>query len=789
MRTSEQWLRTFVDPPIGTDALAERLTMAGLEVESVERAAPPFTGVVVARILAVGPHPNADRLRVCSVDAGGAPRSIVCGAPNAAVGMTVACALEGAALPGGLAIKRTVVRGVESRGMLCSAKELGLSDDAAGLLPLDDTLVPGTDLRAALSLDDAIFTLKLTPNRADCLSMLGVARDVAAFTGAKLAIPDTRAVAPTSKAHRDVRIDEPQACPRFGGRVIEGIDATRPAPAWMKTRLERAGLRSISAVVDVTNYVMLELGQPLHAYDARHLEGALVVRFARAGEKLTLLNGDVLDLEPDLLLVCDEVKALGLAGIMGGEHSGIADDTSTVYLEGAYWNPAVVQGRMRRLGFTSDAGYRFERGVDPEIGPRAIERATALILAICGGHAGPRTDAKATLPARPPVHVRTSRMARLLGVRVDADEVAQIFARLALAARRDGAAFDVTPPSWRFDLAIEEDFVEEYARIRGYDTIPAAPAAHVQHMLSRPESRRSPFTVRRTLAARDWYEVVTFGFVSSATERALDPKAHPVAVTNPIAAHLDVMRTTLLPGLIEVAKANASRRETRVRIFEVGRVFRRGSGGLAQPMRLGGLATGTALPEQWGVPGRPVDFHDVKADLAALVHPRALTTSASPYAALHPGRSASVAIDGVEAGWLGEVHPALVRRFDLPGSPVAFELDLGALLARTVPLGRPVSRQPIVRRDLALVVDEAVPVQQLVDVLMRAAPPFVVALKPFDLFRGAGLASGRKSVAILVLMQDTARTLTDAEIERTVESLAAAARRDLGATLRSQDSR
>ncbi len=790
MRVSEAWLRTFVDPPIDTAALAERLTMSGLEVEGNEPAAPPFEGVVVARILAVAPHPNADRLRLCTVDAGGAPLAIVCGAPNAAAGMTVPCALEGAKLPGGLAIRRAAVRGVESQGMLCSAKELGLSDDASGLMALDDSLVPGTNLREALALDDAILTLKLTPNRADCLSMLGVARDLAAVTGAKLAVPDAPPVAPTIRESRDVRVEEPVACPRFGGRTIAGIDASRPSPAWMRARLERAGIRAISAVVDVTNYVMLELGQPMHAYDARHLDGALVVRFARPGEELVLLNGDVLALEPDLLLVCDEKKPLGLAGIMGGEHSGIAPDTTTVYLEAAYWDPAVIQGKMRRLGFQSDAGYRFERGVDPELGPAAIERATALILAICGGRAGPRTDVKATLPARRPVRVRSARIAKLLGVAVAPDDAASVFARLGFAARRVGDDFEVTPPSWRFDLAIEEDFVEEVARVRGYDAIPATPGAHVQRMPARPESRRSSFALRRALAARGWNEVVTFGFVSSEVERALDGASSAVPVQNPIAAHLDVMRTSLLPGLLGVLRTNASRREPRVRAFELGRVFRRADGGpIDQPLRLGGLAWGPAFPEQWGVRSRPVDLHDVKGDLEAIAAPLGVSTAAAPHPSLHPGRSASVSIGGRPAGWLGELHPRLVRRFELASAPVVFEVDLEPLLARPVPAGRPVSRQPVVRRDLALVVDEAVPVASLLGAMEREKAPFVVEIRPFDLFRGPGLPNGRKSVAILVLMQDTARTLTDAEIEGAVEALAAAAHRELGATLRHQDAR
>ena len=790
MRVSEHWLRTFVDPGRDTAELAERLTMSGLEVESVEPAAPPFSGVVVARILSVVPHPNADRLRLCTVDAGDEPLAIVCGAPNAAAGMTVPCAREGATLPGGVTIRRAAVRGVESRGMLCSAKELGLSDDASGLLALDASLAPGRDLRDALALDDAILTLKLTPNRADCLSMTGVARDLAAVTDRPWTAPDCSPVAVASARVREVRIDEPEACPRFGGRLIEGIDPSRPTPGWMKTRLERSGIRSISALVDITNDVMLELGQPMHAYDARHLDGAIVVRFAREGEKLTLLNGDVLDLEGDLLLVCDRNKPLGLAGIMGGEHSGIAADTTDVYLEAAYWNPAVIQGRMRRLGFSSDAGYRFERGVDPELGPAAIERASALVLAICGGRAGPRTDVKARLPERRPVRVRSSRIARLLGVGVPADESGRIFARLGLEPRRDGDDFTVTPPSWRFDLAIEEDFVEEVARVRGYERIPSTPAAHVQTMLPRPEGRRSAFAARRAFAARDWQEIVTFGFVSSDVERALSGDAAdpaPVRVLNPIAAQRDVMRTTLVPGLIETLRTNAARRETRVRLFEVGRVFRRGPDGVAQPIRVGGLAWGDAWPEQWGGPRRAVDLYDVKGDLEAILHPNRLRTAAAAQPALHPGRSASMSVGGRDCGWLGELHPRLVRTFGLATAPVVFEIDLDALVERAVPAGRPVSRQPTVRRDLALELPDQVPVQMLLDALDAARPPFVVTIRPFDVFRGGSVGPGRKSVAILVLMQDTARTLTDTEIDGAMAALAGVAQREFRATLRSQE--
>jgi len=789
MKFSERWLRTLCDPPLSRDALCETLTMAGLEVEDVAPAAPPFDRVVVARIESVARHPNADRLSVCTVDAGGAEKlQIVCGAPNAAAGMLVPCALEGATLPGGLAIKRATMRGVESRGMLCSAKELGLSDDAAGLMPLDTVAAPGTDLRAALALDDAVLTLKLTPNRADCLSLAGIARELAAATGAPLALPEVVPVPVTAAPTRPVRVEDHAACPRFVARLIDGIDATAPTPAWMKERLERSGIRSISAVVDITNYVMLELGQPLHAYDDRLLDGAVVVRFARDGETLTLLNGQVLKLEADLLLVCDEKKPLGLAGIMGGEHSGIATDTTRVYLEGAFWNPAVIQGKMKRLGFVSDAGYRFERGVDFAGCARAVERATALIIDVCGGRAAPLTDAAGPLPRRDPVRVRAARVTRILGIPLDDDVIAAAFTRLGFAFMREGHDFVVTPPSYRFDLAIEEDFVEEVARMYGYDRIPATPAAHVQHMLPFAEARRSAGDLRRRLVARDWQEVVTFSFVSSATEAllspAVTPERAPIRVLNPIAAHLDVMRTTLLPGLVETLTTNLRQKAPRVRVFEVGRVFGRAGAGYEQPLKVGGLAYGNAAPEQWGERARTIDFHDVKSDVEALAAPQRLATVAATRPWLHPGRAADVLVDGAACGWMGELHPRLVRHFDLPRAPVVFELQLAPLLDGRVPEGRAVARFPIVRRDIAVIVDEAVAAAAMIDALQDAAPPHVDRIIPFDVYRGPGLQPGQKSLAILVLMQDTARTLTDADIDATVASLIVVLQQRFGATLR-----
>ena len=750
--------------------------MAGLEVEAAEPAAPPFSGVVVARIDSVTPHPGADRLQVCAVDYGAnAPMQVVCGAPNATAGMLVPYATDGATLPGTVKITSATMRGVVSHGMLCSAKELGIADDASGLMTLPADATVGTDLRSALALDDTLITLKLTPNRADCLSLLGIAREVAAITGATLVAPVASPAVVTTTAQRHVRIEDAEACPRFASRVIDGIDARAPTPAWMRERLERSGIRPISAVVDVTNYVMLELGQPLHAYDDRRLRGDIVVRFAHPGETLALLNEQTLDLEPDLLLVADEQKPLGLAGIMGGAHSGISESTTTVLLEGAFWNPEVIRGKSRRLGFVSDAGYRFERGVDPALGPAAVERATTLILDLCGGRAGPLSDVAGTLPARTSVSVRTSRVTRLLGVAIAPDVIADFFTRLGFAFERTANDFRVTPPSYRFDLAIEEDFVEEIARLYGYDAIPAQPAAHAQHMLPAAETRRTASSLKRRLAARDWQEVVTFSFVSARWEEALFPDRAPdelpIRVLNPIASHLDVMRTTLAGGLIEVLRTNLARHQARVRIMETGRCFERTDHGERQPLRLGGLAYGDAMAEQWGAPDRGVDVFDVKGDLQSIASPAELTTIAGAHPALHPGRSARVLVDGRGIGWLGELHPRLTRHFELPRAPILFEMDLAPLASVDMPVARPVSRLPRVRRDLSVVVDEDVPAQAVVDALKANHPSIVESIRLFDVYRGPAIQHGKKSFAILVLMRDTERTLTDAEIEATMASL------------------
>jgi len=786
MKFSEHWLRTLVDPPIDSDSLAHALTMAGLEVEERAKAAPAFSGVVAARVLSVERHPNADRLTVCRVDTGsGEPLSIVCGAPNVAPGMVVPCALVGATLPAGQDIRKTTMRGAESQGMLCSASELGISDDSAGLLVLDSNIPIGTDVRQALDLDDVIFTFKLTPNRADCLSVLGLAREISAITASPLRYSPPPTIVATSKSARGVRVEDPQACPRFCGRVISGIDATATAPLWMKQRLERSGIRSISAVVDVTNYVMLKLGQPLHAYDESVLEGDLIVRFAKPGERLTLLNGQQLALDPDLLLVADEKKALGLAGIMGGEHSGISGKTTSIFLEGAFWSPAVIQGKARRLGFATDAGFRFERGVDFANADRAVDRATQLILELCGGQAGPMVDVRGPMPRRDPVRVRPGRVARILGIEISNAVLADVFSVLGLKPTLEGADFLVTPPSFRFDLAIEEDFIEEAARLYGYDSIPASAVRHTQSMLPEREATRSVSTMRQRLVDRDYQEVITFGFVSSAAELALRPDGNAIKVLNPIASQFDVMRTTLLGGLIETLRTNLNRKQDRVRVFETGRCFFRDGERYSQPLRIGGLAFGPALPEQWGAPKRNVDFFDVKGDLEALAWPLTVRAEAAAHPALHPGRSARVFVGDREAGWIGELHPRLLREFDLSGAPpVVFELDQEPLTEHALPSARTVSRLPAVRRDIAIVVAETIPAETVLNAMRQASPAHVEHVALFDVYRGPGIELGKKSLAILVLMQDTARTLTDAEIDATIADLVRVLRERFDASIR-----
>ncbi|MDX9884945.1 phenylalanine--tRNA ligase subunit beta [Thauera sp.] len=792
MQFSEQWLRTFVDPQLNSTELGHLLTMAGLEVEEAEPAAPAFKGVVVARIVEADKHPNADKLKLCKVDAGtGELLQIVCGAPNAAAGMKVPCAVVGAVLPGDFEIKKAKLRGVESFGMLCSARELGLSEDHGGLYALPEDAPVGGDIRDYLGLDDTLFTIKLTPNRADCLSLTGVAREVAAITATALQQTVIEPVAPAFDGRREIVLDAPVACPRYCGRILRGVNAKALTPEWMARRLVRSGVRSISALVDITNYVMLELGQPLHAFDNTKLQGAIHVRMPRAGEQVLLLNEQTVTPDADTLLIADESRALALAGIMGGEDSGITLETSDVFLESAFFAPDAIAGRARSYGFGSDASHRFERGVDPELARAAIERATRLVIEICGGEAGPVVEAQVpeALPVRKPVRLRPARARRILGVTLGDDAMLGLLQRVHLDVARDGNDLLVTPPSWRFDIEIEEDLVEELARLHGYDNIPAVAPQGSLMMLPSSEHSRPVWALRHLLAARGYQEVVNFAFVEEAWERDFCANENPIRLANPIASQLSVMRSSLIPGLVGTLATNRKRQIDRVRVFEVARVFERKADGepvrgFHQVMNIAGLAAGPVLPEQWGERSRNVDFYDVKGDLEALFAPRQLALSPLSHPALHPGRAAAVKLDGHSIGVIGELHPVWVQRYDLGTAPVVFEVALDAALAARMPAYAEISRMPAVRRDLALVIAVDVPVERVLEVLREVAPAVVREISLFDVYHGKGIDPDKKSLAFRVSMQDTQRTLEDAEVEAAIAVLVKQAETVLGGRLR-----
>ncbi|AOJ81033.1 phenylalanine--tRNA ligase subunit beta [Burkholderia savannae] len=809
MQFPESWLRTFVDPQRTTDELSHALTMAGLEVESLRPAAPPTEKIVVGRVLEVVKHPDADKLNVCQVDAGtGATLQIVCGAPNVEPGIKVPVALVGAKLPpaeeGGVpfAIKLSKLRGVESQGMLCSARELKLSEDHSGLMILPEDTPVGQDIREALNLDDTVFEIKLTPNKADCLSVFGIARETAAITGAPLTAPDIRPVLAELTETLPVEIAAPDLCGRFSGRVIRGVNARAKTPRWMVERLERAGQRSVSALVDISNYVMFELGRPSHVFDLDKIHGGIRVRWGKRGESLKLLNGNTVELDETVGVIADDAQVESLAGIMGGDSTAVTLDTTNIYLEAAFWWPDSIRGRARKYNFSTDAAHRFERGVDYSTTVEHVERITQLILDICGGQAGPVDDQIANLPQRAPVTMRVSRANRIIGVEIGGDEVAQIFTRLGLAFERDGDVFSVTPPPHRFDIEIEEDLIEEVARIHGFEKIPARPPVATSEMRATDETRRSIHAIRHALAARDYAETVNFSFVDAEWERDFAGNDEPVRLLNPIASQLSVMRTTLFGSLVGVLRHNLNRRADRVRVFETGRVFVADPAvkagelaveGYAQPKRVGALAYGPVADEQWGVATRQVDYFDVKGDLEALLAPVAARFVKAEHAALHPGRSAQIEVDGRAVGWIGELHPRLMQKYELPHAPVMFEIDADALVARALPAPSEVSKFPPVRRDIAVVVDQKVEVQALFDEMKKAlaedACKFVQKVALFDEFRAksntsSGLSAHEKSLAFRVTLQDAAGTLQDETVDLAIQTLVDRMARVYGARLR-----
>ena len=807
MQFPESWLRAFCNPLLSTQELADLLTMSGMEVEELRPVAPPFSGIVVAEILTAEPHPQADRLRVCSVDAGTAspdgPLQIVCGAPNARAGIRVPLATVGAELPPGADGKRLQIgvgklRGVESRGMLCSARELGLSEDHAGLLELAADAPIGTDLRQLLQLDDTLFTLKLTPNLGHVLSVFGVAREVAALTGAPLHVPAIAPVPPRHAQKLPVDVQAPDLCGRFSGRVVRGVDTKAKTPQWMVDRLARCGQRSVSALVDISNYVLFEYGRPTHIFDLDKIHDHLVVRWGRPGETLELLNGNTIELDEQVGVIADSRCVESLAGIMGGEATAVSDATQNVYVEAAFWWPDAVAGRSRRFNFATEAGHRFERGVDPAQTVEHIERITALILEVCGGQAGPMDDQVLALPEAKPVALRVTRAAKVIGMPLTQAQCADVFRRLGLNFTAEEGVLTVTPPSWRFDLKIEEDLIEEVIRVIGYDKLPMTPPRAPVRARVRPESRRSANAVRHALAALDYQETINFSFVEERSESELQGNADPIRVLNPIAAPLAVMRSGLAGSLVQVLRHNLARKAARVRVFEIGRVFMRDAGvgddlravaGVRQPLRVGALAFGPADGAQWARPERGVDFFDAKGDVEALLAPRRPRFVADTHPALHPGRCARVELDGRTIGHVGELHPKWRQAYELPQAPVLFELELDAVLDMPVPVFAPVSRQQAVQRDLALVVPDGVAHDALMAQLAADPQGLVRSTTLFDVYKPArpapGIGANERSLAVRLELLDFESTLTEERIDNAVAAALGRVQAAFGARLRS----
>ena len=788
MKFSEAWLREWVNPDLDTHQLAEQLTMAGLEVDSVEPVAALFEGVVVAEVLSVEPHPDADKLRVCQVSAGeGEPLQIVCGAPNVRAGMKAPLATVGGSI-GDMKLKKAKLRGVPSHGMLCSARELGLSDEHQGLMELPAAAPVGQDLREFLKLNDRIIDVDLTPNRGDCLGIEGIAREVGTLTRTDITPPPTKSVGAEVSDVFDIEVRAPHACPRYLGRVIRGIDPSAETPLWMQEKLRRGGIRSLGPVVDVTNYVLLELGQPMHAFDLERLNGSIVVRYAEAGEQLTLLDERGVELDGETLLICDRDRPLALAGIMGGIESGISADTRSLFLEVAFFNPSVIAGKARAYGLNTDSSHRFERGVDPELQWRAMERATALLLEIVGGEAGPVSEAvsESHLPKQDEILLRRSRIQRLLGF-VPADEqVHDILSRLGARLQAHEQGWGVTPPSYRFDLTIEADLIEEVGRVFGYDNLPTANNRGNLTMQPLPESRTPLARVRALLVDRGYQEAITYSFVDSGVLALIEPGVQPVALKNPISSELAVMRTSLWSGLIGAARHNLARQQPRVRLFESGLKYIQQQTELKQDNYIAGLAIGSLFPEQWGEDGRSVDFYDLKADVEALLACAGVEGAfqADTHDALHPGQSARILVAGEPAGWLGRIHPGVAQTLEIPAQTYLFELNLQVLHQGKVPSFENLSRFPSIRRDLAIVVSAEIAAGDLCKAIAARAGQVLRGLTVFDVYQGKGIESGRKSIAFGLILQDSSRTLTDEDVDGVMTAVTRQLEEQFGATLR-----
>ncbi len=791
MKFSETWLREFVDPAVDTATLAQQLTMAGLEVGSIEPVAGDLDAVVVAEVREVFPHPDADKLKLCKVDDGsGNLLDIVCGAPNVSVGMRAPLARVGAVLPGGVAVRQASIRGVESSGMLCSQRELGLSDDHTGLWELPADVPTGRSIAGLLGLPDQVLELDLTPNRGDCLGMIGIAREVATLNNQTFDLSAPAPVDATIDQTFAVSLEAGEACPVYVGRVIRGIASNAATPLWMSERLRRGGVRPLHPVVDVTNYVMLEYGQPMHGFDLEALSGAIVVRWASKDETLTLLDGREIELDEETLVIADRERVLALAGIMGGERSGVSDDTVDVFLESAFFAPAAIAGKARAFGLHTDASHRFERGVDPTIQSIAMERATALLLEIAGGQAGPLIEAAIpqAVPTKQVVTLRAARIGRVLGIEIPPDRVDSILHRLGMELESTAEGWSVRPPSFRFDLSIEEDLIEELARIHGYDQIPEAAALAPVSLPSVTETRMPLDRAREILVDRGYHEVITYSFIDAASQARFEPEIVPEALANPLSEEMAQMRASLWPGLVRVAKENLSRQQDRVRIFESGVKFVPQNNDLNEISVIAGLATGDLVPEQWGEPARSVDLFDIKSDIDAILRQTGRYDESeykkSIHPALHPGRCARIRVGGRPVGWAGQLHPLLARQYDLGSATYLFEIETAAVLVANVPSSAPISRYPAVRRDIAMVVDENVQVADLVAAAKRGAGDLARSVYVFDIYRGDAIDSGRKSVALGLILQETSRTLTDQDADESISGVVALLEREYNAKIR-----
>ena len=782
MQFSENWLRTFVNPKLSSKELSHALTMAGLEVEEMVPAGTVFTKVVIGEIISAEKHPDADRLQVLKVNVGSENLQIVCGASNARVGLKAPCALVGAELPG-FAIKEAKVRGVESFGMMCSAKELGLTAEATGLLELPNEAKIGQDIREYLSLNDHLLTLKLTPNRADCLSILGIARDVAAITGAPLNTIAASRVGIGSQASVSVKVSALEACSAYFGRVIEGVNAQAKTPDWMLRNLERSGVRSISAIVDITNYVLLELGQPMHAFDLAKISGNINVRFAQANEKIKLLNDTEVKLANDDLVIADNSGVIALAGVMGGEPTSVTDSTTTIFLESAFFTPDAIAGKARRLGLSTDSSYRFERGVDFGNTKQALERATALILDICSGKAGEITEVVNKLPTRNTVNLRYARLLSVLGIKIPQKMVGTLLKQLGFEFTETAGVFAVKAPSYRFDIAREEDLIEEIARLHGYDKIPAITPTANLGILDATEAAWNKTSMAGVLQAQGYQEVVTYSFVDESWERDLMGNANPIKLKNPIASNLSVMRSGLWGGLLEALSYNLNRKQERAMLFEIGASYFGEKKAYREETQVAGLFYGAILPEQWGAVTRDVDFYDVKATVDALTNNQAEYRQ-EVHAALHPGQSARVYLHNKPIGWIGKLHPKWQQQYGLVKNTILFELALASLMQTKVTKYQEVSKFLPVRRDIAIVVDVNLAVQTIVDAVHSAKIPLLQQIQLFDVYQGIGIAENKKSLAFLVLMQDTHKTLLDTEAEVAMAELLKLLEKQFGASLR-----